>query len=208
MLAKQYTIKLPADYDMEIIRRRVRDRGDSFDGFPGLTLKAFLITERAAGATANRYAPFYVWHDTDGTNQFLYGDGFAALQKSFGRPLIEHWIGLAHVIPDQQHATPPRSATRQDLSLVDSEELAEVRDRELGCARAMPIGPRRGTRRSQRARPLPLDPRSLRRHAPLTDHHQSAAHTGYEVLHLSTATHHPAPGNTPGQTIASIAATP
>lgn len=209
MLAKQYTIKLPADYDMEIIRRRVRDRGDSFDGFPGLTLKAFLITERAAGATANRYAPFYVWHDTDGTNQFLYGDGFAALQKSFGRPLIEHWIGLAHVIPDQQHATPPRSATRQDLSLVDSEELAEVRDRELAWLEQCRSDPR-----GAHAAVTALDPyrwtvvRFALWHAPLTDHHQSAAHTGYEVLHLSTATDHPAPGNTPGQTIASTAATP
>ena len=246
MLAKQYTIKLPADYDMEIIRRRVRDRGDSFDGFPGLTLKAFLITERAAGASANRYAPFYVWHDTDGTNQFLYGDGFAALQKSFGRPLIEHWIGLAHVIPDQQHATQPRSATRQDLSLVDSEELAEVRDRELAWLEQCRSDPR-----GAHAAVSALDPyrwtlvRFALWHAPLSDHHQSAAHTGYEVLHLSTATdaftspqsqfthhrskdrhetlqrgpqptptrlgqrtRHPAPGNTPGQTIASIAARP
>ena len=31
MLAKQYTIKLPADYDMEIIRERVRAGGPKFD---------------------------------------------------------------------------------------------------------------------------------------------------------------------------------
>ena len=93
-LAKQYTIKLPADYDMGIIRRRVRDRGSAFDSFGGLAFKAFLITERGAGATANRYAPFYVWHEASGTNEFLLGKGFAALQGAFGRPLIEHWIGL------------------------------------------------------------------------------------------------------------------
>src|ERR1035438_1823130 len=94
MLAKQYTIKLPADYEMEIIRRRVQSRGGAFDAFPGIVFKAFLITERARGAIANRHAPFYLWLDTAGTNEFLFGEGFAAVLESFGRPLIEHWIPL------------------------------------------------------------------------------------------------------------------
>ena len=128
MIAKQYTIKLPADYDMEIIRRRVRDRGSVFDDWPGLKFKAYLISEASAGATANRYAPFYVWHDTAGANEFLYGDGFAGIETSFGRPLIEHWIGLGMRVAG---GTRPRSATREDVLVLDREDLARVREREL-----------------------------------------------------------------------------
>jgi hypothetical protein len=125
--AKQYTIKLPADYDMEIIRARVRDRGSVFDEWPGLGFKAFLISERAAGATANRYAPFYLWQDTAGANDFLYGDGFAGIGRDFGRPLIEHWIPLEARRAGAQAA---RSAVRVDVPITDDEPLDAVRARE------------------------------------------------------------------------------
>ena len=130
MLAKQYTIMLPADYDMEIVRVRVRDRGSVFDTWPGLGFKAFLISERDRGATANRYAPFYLWNDVAGTNQFLYGDGFAQLAGSFGRPLIEQWIPLAVHAPAANQARPPRCARREDLPVADHEQLSDVRERE------------------------------------------------------------------------------
>ena len=64
MYAMQYEIALPADYDMDIIRERVRTTGHLMDGFPGLEFKAFLIREKAKGASENSYAPFYVWRDT------------------------------------------------------------------------------------------------------------------------------------------------
>jgi hypothetical protein len=127
VLVKQYTLALPADYDMEIIRERVRAGGPKFDAVQGLSFKAFLITERARGATANRYAPFYVWRDTAGANDFLYGAGFAGLQASFGRPRIEHWIGLGTRTGAAELA---RSATREDVVIDARETLAEVRRRE------------------------------------------------------------------------------
>jgi hypothetical protein len=46
MIIKQYEIALPADYEMRIIRDRVATRGSSFDEFPGLGVKVFLIRER------------------------------------------------------------------------------------------------------------------------------------------------------------------
>ena len=123
MLAKQYTIKLPADYDMGIIRERVRAGGPRFDHVVGLAFKAFLITE---GHT-NAYAPFYVWHDTRGADDFLFGPGFNGLETSFGRPRIEHWIGLDLVTGA---ATTARSATREDIVIHDTDALADVRRRE------------------------------------------------------------------------------
>jgi Domain of unknown function (DUF4865) len=127
MVVKQYTIKLPADYDMEIIRARVRDRGAVFDNWPGLGFKAFLISEAAAGATANRYAPFYLWQDENGANEFLYGDGFAGIGSSFGRPLIEHWIPLGF---RRAGAATARSAVRVDVPVTDDEDLGAVHARE------------------------------------------------------------------------------
>jgi hypothetical protein len=130
VLVKQYTIKLPADYDMEIVRRRVRDGGPRFDHVAGLAFKAFLITE---GAT-NRYAPFYAWHDAAGANDFLYGPGFAGLEASFGRPRIEHWIGLGLSTGEAVEA---RSATRADVVVAESEPLADVREREQDWLRSL-----------------------------------------------------------------------
>src|ERR1700678_3689260 len=93
MIAKQYTIQLPADFGMGSIRNPGRARGAAFHDFPGLGLKAFLITDKDGGASGNCYAPFYLWNDVTGTNEFLYGDGFAGITESFGRPLVEYWLG-------------------------------------------------------------------------------------------------------------------
>ena len=50
MYSMQYRVQLPADYDMEIIRNRVRRTGHLMDGYPGLEFKAYLIQEKAKGA--------------------------------------------------------------------------------------------------------------------------------------------------------------
>ncbi len=60
MYAMQYAFTLPADYDMQIIRRRMADRGHMTDGFAGLGVKDYLIREHGKAASAlNQYAPFY-----------------------------------------------------------------------------------------------------------------------------------------------------
>lgn len=92
MYAMQYAIGLPADYDMQIIRDRVARTGHLVDGFPGLGFKAFLVREKANGAPANEYAPFYVWHDVDGMRSFCWGElGYAAIVRDFGRHPIRDW---------------------------------------------------------------------------------------------------------------------
>lgn len=185
MLAKQYTIRLPADYDMDTIRHRVGHNSSRFDAWPGLAFKAFLISERARGATANRYAPFYVWHDTAGTNEFLYGDGFAALEGSFGRPRIEHWIAL-DVQTSRREAGPARSATRQDLIVPEDDRLAEVRNRArdwLERCRSDPRGAHTAL--------VALDPdrwqlvRFVLWRAPLEQLDPDPDTYDYELLHLS-----------------------
>ena len=58
MIAMQYAIDLPSDYDMEIIRRRVRENGDKTDGFPGLEMKAYLIAEKGKYGNTRNQRPF------------------------------------------------------------------------------------------------------------------------------------------------------
>ncbi|WP_434633993.1 DUF4865 family protein [Chromobacterium sp. CV08] len=90
MIAMRYRIALPADYPMEIIERRIAERGHLTDGLPDLGLKAYLYCRAGEhGATANAYAPFYLWRRAEGLRDFLSGPGFAALCASFGRPAVE-----------------------------------------------------------------------------------------------------------------------
>ena len=49
MILKQYAINLRADCDMATIRKRVADKGASYDRFPGLGIKTFMIRERGQG---------------------------------------------------------------------------------------------------------------------------------------------------------------
>jgi Domain of unknown function (DUF4865) len=106
MIAMQYVFTLPADYDMGRIVDRVLQKGAFFDDFPGLVLKAFLMSEAGRdGAAANRYAPFYVWHSPDAMRDFLAGPGFAALVASFGRPQVRTWLPLKVVPPSGPIAT-------------------------------------------------------------------------------------------------------
>ncbi|UFS58863.1 DUF4865 family protein [Subtercola endophyticus] len=95
MLAMQYQITLPADYDMGIIRDRVATRGHALDQYPGLGLKAYLIREAGVhGSTVNQYAPFYLWNAPLAAGTFLWGgDGFGGILRDFGRPVVQTWVG-------------------------------------------------------------------------------------------------------------------
>lgn len=92
MLAMQYSFVLPADYDMAIIDRRIRDKGPMLDRFPLLGFKAYLSAEKREGSTENLYAPFYLWDHPDGLSNFLTGPGFAAVARDFGWPNVATWI--------------------------------------------------------------------------------------------------------------------
>ncbi|KRL98951.1 DUF4865 family protein [Liquorilactobacillus satsumensis] len=96
MDAMRYDITLPADYDMNIIRNRVRDNGHLMDGFNGLLFKAFLISERSQGELSNSYSPLYVWKDSEGMNKFIFNGFFDNILQSFGWQNIE--IGITTVV--------------------------------------------------------------------------------------------------------------
>ncbi|MGE7958872.1 DUF4865 family protein [Pseudomonas sp. NPDC089530] len=95
MFAKQYSHRLPADYDMGVIRQRAADRGPLWDDVDGLLFKVFAGQERGVhGAGHNLYASIYLWADPEGAARFLMGSGFDSVIDAFGRPQIESWLPL------------------------------------------------------------------------------------------------------------------
>ncbi|MCX5383897.1 DUF4865 family protein [Streptomyces sp. NBC_00083] len=135
MQAMQYEITLPADYDMEIIRKRVATRGHLLDDFPGLGLKAYLMRERGAGSPVNSYAPFYLWATPEGMHSFLWGPGFQGIVDDFGRPRVRHWAGLAYA-EGPASAAAPVAATRLCVPVPEGVEPAGFVAREADRALA------------------------------------------------------------------------
>lgn len=95
MIAMQYKILLPDDYDMNSIRQRVVNNGRKTDGFQGLLFKAYLITERNKElGRANKYSPLYLWKDNDGMNQFIFNGFYDNILGSFGWQKINIGVPL------------------------------------------------------------------------------------------------------------------
>lgn len=176
MHALQYEITLPADYDMDIIRTRVATRGHLLDAFPGLGLKAYLIRERGVGSPVNAYAPFYLWDTPEGMNSFLWGPGFQGVVDDFGRPEVQHWMGVSYEEGTAAGAV-PRSATRERLTVPQdgrpADFVAGQLERAAGAgavASAVAVDPRRW---------------ELLRFTLWEQEVPSAPGDRYEVLHLS-----------------------
>ncbi|MGW1953368.1 DUF4865 family protein [Streptomyces sp. NPDC001920] len=125
MLAMRYGLTLPADYDMEIIRRRVATRGHLLDTWAGLGLKAYLVRERGVhGSPVNEYAPFYLWHTVAGMNRFLWEGPFQGIVDDFGRPSVRQWPGLACAAGVAAHS-PARGAVLRLRQVPDGVLLAD-----------------------------------------------------------------------------------
>jgi len=134
MLFQTYRHRLPADYDMGIIRHRAATRGALWDDTPGLGFKAFAARERGRfGATDQLYASFYLWLDTRAAVDFL-TDRFSAVVDSFGRPAIE-----SRVVLDAQTGPPGAvvSLYREDADVPDRGDLATFRQNEIALNRSL-----------------------------------------------------------------------
>jgi hypothetical protein len=133
MIAMQYSFTLPADYDMSIVDRRIRDKGPMLDGFPNLGFKAYLSARRGEfGSAENLYAPFYLWQKSEGASDFLGGPGFEALTQSFGWPQVRIWI-VWHA--ETAHAVTQASfATREIVPIEPHARLGQIKEEERGRA--------------------------------------------------------------------------
>jgi hypothetical protein len=128
-LLMQYPITLPKDYDMQIIRDRVRTRGKALDDRAGLLCKTYCIREAGiAGTQLNQYAPFYLWADAGAAADFLWhGTGFDGIVRDFGRPDVRTWIPETRVLGPAPAASVTHAVVRvaplsADADLVDAVE--------------------------------------------------------------------------------------
>jgi Domain of unknown function (DUF4865) len=139
--AMQYEFTFPADYDMEVVRHRVKTKGGVLDGYDGLGLKAWTIRERGVdGSPVNQYASFYLWNSLAGMNRFLWGDFFRNLSRDFGRPVVRQWTGLGFVTGPATAAA-PTAATRQATAVEADADPAEVVEAGLAALEKYAVTP-------------------------------------------------------------------
>jgi hypothetical protein len=95
MIIAHYAHRLPADYDVEIIRRRAHERGPLWDAVPDLHFKGFLLRERGRfGAIASEYSSLYLWRKDEAFRDFLVTGRYKSVTDSFGRAAIETRVAL------------------------------------------------------------------------------------------------------------------
>ena len=129
MLTLQYSHRLPADYDMQLIRQRAAERGPLWDNRPGLALKAFVATEKNRhGANGNLYASVYLWRDTAAAAAFLTGESFQGVIDTFGRPQVHTWLTLDAQLGPARQAL---ALYKEIVPLAASADRQQVLDREI-----------------------------------------------------------------------------
>lgn len=102
MIASQYKITLPSDYNMDIIRERVRENGYKTDGFEELKFKLYLITEKGVNHNLqNSYCPLYLWKGSNGLNKFLFNGFYDYILNSFGWQKVNIGIPLIDTTTDK-----------------------------------------------------------------------------------------------------------
>ena len=95
MIATQYKIILPSDYDMDIIKNRVKLNGHKTDRFQDLKFKLYLITENKINSNIqNSYSPLYLWKSNEGLNKFLFEGYYDNILSSFGWQTVNIGIPL------------------------------------------------------------------------------------------------------------------
>ena len=97
MNAMQYKIKLPENFDMDVIRKRVNDNGFKTDGFEELLFKAYLIKDTES---EKEYSPLYIWKDSKGMNKFIFDGFYDNILNSFGWQTINIGIPLLQEFKD------------------------------------------------------------------------------------------------------------
>ena len=179
MLAMQYSIQLPRNYDAALIRQRVEQRSKLFDDLPGMVHKAFLYSD-----FDKLYAPFYIWENLSEAKNFLLDELFQGVIETFRRPRVRSWVVL-----DQQQGLlqeAPKFGVREVDLIPAEEELEHLLMRERRLQKELLTNP------NLYFHVTAIDPdrwEIIRYH--LWKDQKSAVHTAadcvqtYEVLHVS-----------------------
>ncbi len=118
MLAMQYSIQLPENYDAALIEERVNQRKMLFDKHPGLVHKSFLYSHEN-----QFYAPFYLWQDVNEAQKFLLDDLFHGVVQAFNRVRVRSWF-VVHNAFGNRSLTP--TFARREVDIIPPEEKLDT----------------------------------------------------------------------------------
>ena len=180
MITAHYAHRLPADYDVSVIRERARQRGPLWDGVPELCFKAFLLRERGRfGAAASNYSSLYLWRQDGAFRDFLVSGRYKVVTDSFGRAEIQTAFALDARRGKAQHA---RFVCKEEVPIPIDADLAMALGTEIERNRAVAERP------GSVAAIVGVDPNSWRLiRIVLTDHEPDRDLVGvtYEALYLA-----------------------
>jgi len=114
MLAMQYSIQLPENFDADAIRSRVNGRKILFDDHEGLVHKSFLYNE-----ADKIYAPFYIWKNVSEAKDFLLDDLFKGVVETFSRHRVRNWF-VMHMAYGNHQLKP--SYAQREVDIIPAEE--------------------------------------------------------------------------------------
>jgi len=130
MLAMQYSVRLPQEYDLDKVYDRVAARGPKFKGHPGLKHKFYLYDHEE-----HIYAPMYIWENSASAREFLMNQLFTDVVQDFGRPRVRSWQILEF---DYGPSSLEGSSMVAEMDKVcDKDNLIEVRNREKNLHKNM-----------------------------------------------------------------------
>jgi len=180
MILAHYAHRLPADYDIGIIRERAKYIAPDWDAVPDLHFKAFLLREKGRqGALANSYSSLYLWKREEALGNFLTGGRFRVVTNSFGRPAIDVRIP---VDARRGAAREARIAVIEDTSISPDADITDALIEAEGRNRALAQRP------EIVAAVTAVDTVNWRILQAVLAHKPTAALPGgisYEVLHLA-----------------------
>ena len=133
MIIVHYQIRLPADYDLEAIRKFLKQRGAVWDAAFDLHFKAFLLRETGSfGAIANSFSSVYLWQHDKAFRDWLVRGGYKIVTEPFGRAEIGTFFALDAF---RGKADEARFLYREDLDIPIDADLTAVLAREIELAR-------------------------------------------------------------------------
>ena len=129
MVIVQYAHRLPAGFDIQIMRDRAKARGHLFDAIPELYFKSFLLRERGRfGASQTEYGALYLWRKDEGFRDFLVDGRTRSITDTFGRPVIETRFALDALKGERKEA---RFLTKREQDIAPDADLTSAFAEEI-----------------------------------------------------------------------------
>jgi len=180
MIIAHYSHRLPANYDIGLIRTRAKERGPLWDDVPELYFKGFLLREKGRyGAIANSYSSLYLWRHDEAFRDFLLSGRYKVVTDAFGRAEIQTRFALDARKGQAHHA---RFAIKEDLDIPLDADLTAAFAGEIERNREI------AERSTTVAAAVGVDTQNWKfTRVVLTEHEPTGneAGTSYEILHLA-----------------------